>query len=220
MWGRGTVVFIILLYLTDVLMAQETMPVAAWLFPGADWRPSGKVRLVGELGYNPYLHTGLVYPQAFITVHRNIVLNPAYIYAVQKRGGTDAVQEHYLMNAVIFQASYHHFTIDSRNMLWSRFTTDIDVRHYYRNRLRLAQSFRIGQTSLRLYAYDEIFYLFNQQEVARNRPALGISGDVFSRMNLDITYIRQWDKYTGRLHLFFITGIWQLQVHRTQKPSY
>lgn len=196
--------------LSHVSFGQERTPSAMWLLPGVSWRPAKNVRLLVEPGYNHYLRMGLFYPQAFITVHKNIVLNPAYIYGIQKKGGIPAVQEHYLMNAVIFQANRRHWSIDDRNMLWNRLTVGTEARHYYRNRLRATRTFSIWQTTTRLYGYDEIFYLFNQHKLVRNRIAVGISKDITSHMNLDITYIRQWDLYAGNLHLFFIAGTWQL----------
>ncbi len=54
--------------------------VAAWLLPGVQWKASPKVSLFGELGYSSYFGAGLGYMQAFIAVHKHIVLNPGYLY--------------------------------------------------------------------------------------------------------------------------------------------
>jgi hypothetical protein len=208
--ARRILLIVLLLMLQYVVYAQKRTPTAAWWFPGVSWHASKNVRLQAQLGYNHYLRMGILYPQVFITVHKNIILNPAYIYALQKRDDAPTVQEHWLFNAIIFQVARKQLLIDDRNMLWNRFTVDAPARHYYRNRLRVAQSFKAWGTTTRLYAYDEIFYLFNDKKLSRNRVALGVSSELTSHTYVDVTYIRQWDRYAGHLNLFFITGTWQL----------
>lgn len=207
----GRIILVLLLgVLQYAVHAQKRTPTAAWLFPGINWHTSKDVRLQGQLGYNHYYRMGIFYPQAFITVHKNIILNPAYIYAVQKREDAPAVQEHWLFNAIIFQAARKQLLVDDRNLLWNRFRVGASSTHYYRNRLRVAQSFKAWGATTRLYAFDEIFYLFNNKNLSRNRAALGISSELTPHTYVDVTYIRQWDRYAGRLNLFFITGAWQL----------
>ncbi|HEY0611938.1 MAG TPA: DUF2490 domain-containing protein [Chitinophaga sp.] len=207
---RRIILVMLFVSLQYVSSAQEKTPVAAWLFPGLSWRPEKNVRLLGQLGYNDYFRMGIFYPQAFVTIHKNIILNPAYIYAVQKREYASTVQEHYLMNAVIFQVSSKGFLLDSRNMLWNRLTVGSAARHYYRNRARAMQSFKTWSATTRLYVYEEIFWLFNQGNLSRNRAALGITSDLTRHITIDVTYIRQWDQTSGPLNLFFVAGIWQL----------
>lgn len=199
----------LLVGLSLVSYGQKRTPYAAWLFPAVSFHPAKNVRLVGQLGYSHYFRTALVFPQGFITVHKHIILNPAYIYTVQKRENVPTVQELYLMNAIIFQTVVKGFTLDDRNMLWNRFTTGMSARHYYRNRLRLTRSFKHGGITTSVYVYDEVFYLFNERTMTRNRAAVGISSDVTASINTDVTYIRQYDKYAGNLNLFFITGTWK-----------
>jgi uncharacterized protein DUF2490 len=195
---------------------QEEAPIAAWLLPGTNWYPAKEVRLLGQLGYNHYFRMGIFYPQGFITVHKNIVLNPAYVYAIQKNKGNATVQEHYLMNAIIFQASKNNFSIDDRNMLWNRFTVGDRPRHYYRNRLRITQSFKAWSTTTRLYGYCEVFFSFHFKNPTRNRAAFGVSSDLASHLNVDVTYVRQWDGYSGTLNLFFLAAIWQFKNSYTR----
>lgn len=136
---------------------------------------------------------------------------PAHIYAVQKRESAATVQEHYLMNSIIFQVSKNKLSADDRNMFWNRFTIGDRSRHYYRNRLRVTQSFKAWSATTRLYGYNEVFFLFKSKSLARNRAAFGISSDLSSRVNVDVTYIRQWDRYSGILNLFFLAAIWQFK---------
>lgn len=204
------ILILLFMYLSYPSSGQKKTPSAAWLLPGISWRPAKDVRLQGQFGYNDYFNMGIFYPQAFITIHKNIVLNPAYIYAVQKSDGKPSVHEFYLMNAVILQANKNNFLFDDRNMLWNRITDGERPRYYYRNRLRVIRSFKTWAATTRLYGYDEIFYLFNEYTVSRNRAALGVNSDLTAHVNVDVTYIRQWDRYSGALHLFFIAAIWQL----------
>jgi len=189
--------------------AQKSVPSAAWLLPGVSWHPEKNASLLVQAGYNHYLAACLFYPQAFITVHKNIVLNPAYIFFVQRKEGARESTEHYLMNAVILKAAGRKIFTEDRNMLWDRFTAGAGSTHYYRNRLKAGLFFKTGEKTTRLYGYDELYYLFNNSIVTRNRMALGISHDLLVHFNAEITYVRQWDKYAGNLNLFFIMGTWQ-----------
>jgi hypothetical protein len=209
--GIRLVLIALLINLPHMSSGQDEIANAAWLLPGSDWHPAKDVRLLGQLGYNHYFRMGIFYPQGFITVHKNIILNPAYIYAIQKNKIHATVQEHYLMNAVIFQAGKSNFSVDDRNMLWNRFTVGDRPRHYYRNRLRVTQSLKAWSATLRLYGYDEIFLLLHFKNPTRNRAALGINTDLTSHLNIDVTYIRQWDRYSGKLNLFFLAVIWQFK---------
>ncbi len=208
--ARRIILITLIVCLQQASFGQQSTPFAAWLFPGVGWHPAKDVRLLGQLGYNHYYRMGIFFPQAFITVHKNIILNPAYIYAVQKREGAPTVREHYLMNAVIFQARSKIFLFEDRNMLWNRLTVGAAARHYYRNRARATLSFKTGEATTRLFTYDEIFWLFNDKNFARNRAAMGTGSDLTAHLTIEITYIRQWDRPSGPLNLFFITSTWQL----------
>ncbi|MDF2187923.1 hypothetical protein [Paraflavitalea sp. CAU 1676] len=188
---------------------QKRTPSAAWLMPAASWRPANNVRLVAQLGYNNYYRMGIFFPQGFITLNKHVILNPAYIYALQKRPTVPRVWEHYLMNAVIFQVKSSNLLIEDRNMIWNRWTTGIQSRHYYRNRLRINRAFKTWSATTKLYAYDEVFYLFNVKSVVRNRAAFGISSDLNAKWLADVTFVRQQDRYAGPLNLFFIACTWQ-----------
>ncbi len=190
-------------------VAQQRTPSAAWLFPGVSWNPAKKTSLLVQAGYNHYLAAGLFYPEAFITVHKNIVLNPAYIFFVQRKEASRQLTEHYLMNAIILKAAGRKIFIEDRNMLWDRFATGAGTTHYYRNRLKVGLLFKTGEKITRLYGYDELYYLFNYNIVTRNRIAFGISHDLASFINAEVTYVRQWDRNSGNLNLFFIMGTWQ-----------
>lgn len=189
---------------------QQDDPVAVWLLPGAFLKVSKKVSLFGELGYSRYYRAGLGYMQAYITVHKNIVLNPGYMYFIYKRPGQAYRQEHFVMNAVIAQVTLGKVLIEDRNMLWNRIRTDNSPLHYYRNRFRVTWSFQLWATEAKLYGYDEGFYSFNNHSWSRNRLAAGTSYDVMRHTNIDITYIRQWDRTAGWLHLFFIMATWKI----------
>lgn len=200
----------ILLLVPSHLYAQKQhAPVAAWLLPGASWKVSDKVNLRGELGYSDYFNAGLGYMQAYITINKYIVLNPGYIYFIYKSHGQPYRQEHFLLNAITLQLPLGQLLIDDRNMVWNRIRTDDGPLHYYRNRFRMTWSFRVWSAETTLYGYNEAFYSFNDHYWSRNRLAIGSSHDVLKKLHLDITYIRQWDRVSGRLHLFFMMGTWK-----------
>lgn len=199
------VVLLSLLY-PYMLHAQERDEVAAWLLPGISRNVSPKVDLLGEAGYSPYYKAGIGYIQGFITVHKHLVLNPGYLFFYNQGSGP----EHFLMNAVTGQFAKGNFFTDDRNMLWNRISNYTSPQHYYRNRLRLVRSFQLKPAPVKVYVYNEAFYLLNAGQWRRNRLAAGCSYDVLHHLNMDITYIRQWDRYGGWLHLFFIMGTWKL----------
>jgi hypothetical protein len=207
--NRSVMLILSTIYMEFNSHAQEHTPHAAWLLPGVDVNASDHLRLRNQPGYNHYLKTGIWYSQAYIPVHKNIILNPGYIYSLRKMEDSEWLQEHYLMNAVILQAKKKNFMIDDRNMLWNRITVGDKARHYYRNRLRLIQSFKTGSITTRVYGYDEIFLLYKHENLSRNRAAVGVNSDLTVKLNIDITYVRQWDRYTGTLNLYFIAAIWQ-----------
>lgn len=179
--------------------------VVAWLLPGVSWQPSSKFTLLGQPGYSRYYGSGLLFIRGFITIHKNIVLNPGYMYLTDGHR-----RDHFLMNAVTGQLKFSSFLLDDRNMLWSRFGTDIEPAHYYRNRLRLIRSFQLAGRQAKLYGYNEAFLFLNNGNWTRNRFAAGTSYDMLHNVNIDITYIRQWDRTGGWLHLFFIMATWKL----------
>ncbi|PWV54455.1 DUF2490 domain-containing protein [Chitinophaga sp. S165] len=184
--------------------------VAAWLLPGVSWQPSSKFRLLGQPGYNSYYRAGLGYIQGFITIHKNIVLNPGYMYYIRKTDKGAHQHSHFLMNAVTPQIQFGSFLLDNRNMLWIRTGTDIEPLYYYRNRFRLVKSFHLADREAKLYGYNEAFRLLNNGTWTRNRFAAGTSYDILPHANVDVTYIRQWDRTGGWLHLFFIMATWRL----------
>ena len=207
--ARQLILATLLISLQYLSVAQQNTPYAAWLLPGVNWYPAKNTSLLGQVGYSQYLAAGLFYPQAFITVHKNIVLNPAYIFFVQRKEGRPELTEHYLMNSIILKAAGKMIFAEDRNMLWDRFTVGAAATHYYRNRLKVGLLFKSGEKITKLYGYDELYYLFNSSIVTRNRIALGMSHDISLHVNAEITYVRQWDRYSGNLNLFFIQATWQ-----------
>lgn len=211
-WSTGILLLFFLASATQSVVAQtREVPAAAWLLPGFLWKASPKVSLFGELGYSKYFRAGLGYMQGFITVHKNVVLNPGYLYLLYKDQAQSYGQEHFLMNAVIGQFSWRKFFVDDRNMLWNRISAEAAPAHYYRNRLRVVRTFQLAQQQVKIYGYGEAFFSFNDGQLMRNRIAIGASYDVIRHANMDVAYIRQWDRAGGRLHLFFIMGTWKFQ---------
>ncbi|MET0637754.1 MAG: DUF2490 domain-containing protein [Chitinophagaceae bacterium] len=207
--ARNLLLTTLLVGIQYLSFAQPGAASAVWWLPGVSWHPAKNTRILGQVGYNHYLRAGIFFPQVFITVHKNIVLNPAYIYLVQKKYRTPVLSEHYLMNAVILQATSKYYFIEDRNMLWNRIPVGSAATHYYRNRLKVGRILETGEIVTKLYIYDEIYYLFNNTTVTRNRIAFGINSELSRHINADIAYVRQWDRYSRNINLFFIMVILQ-----------
>lgn len=147
-----------------------------------------------------------VYLQVFLKTGRHVTFNPAYLYLGRYGGGITTRHEHTFMNALIFSFAFRRWTIEDRNLLWNRFRQRAGDIHYYRNRFRV--SFPMAGRSLvvKPYLFDEVFYWADRGRWSRNRIAAGISCDIRSRVNVDVFYAREQDRYLGPANLVFVMG--------------
>jgi hypothetical protein len=187
--------------------AQRTeTPLAAWYFPGATWQASPHLKVSGQYGINPNQHLQAGYLQLFLKMGRHITYNPAYLYLGSYGAGSPPLQEHGLMNGLIFPFSVKSFLIEDRNILWNRFRSGAEDLHIYRNRFRLLLPLAARPLVVKPYVFDEVFYLFNRGRWSRNRVAVGVAIDIGHWLNVDLSYIRELDHYNGSLNMVFIMG--------------
>jgi len=204
---------LLFLFIANKSISQNnSTPTAIWLLPGISYQDSSRVKLLLQYCLNSRQEINAVYLQAFIKAGRNIIINPAYLY-LNFPGTKPHVQEHTFMNAIIVSFPLGKMILDDRNLIWNRFRRHADDFHLYRNRLRLNYPF--SWQSFKLYAFDEVFYLFNQHSWTRNRIAFGCSMDFTSSFNADIFYAREYDSINGRMNLVFI--ITTFQFHKKKK---
>lgn len=190
---------------------RDARPTFAWYLPGVSYKHSESLRFTAQVGVATPQPTNAVYLQSFIRAGKYLTLNPAYLYLRNAPSNGKRLQEHTLMNAVIINVPLGNFLIDDRNMVWNRFRKHTDDIHFYRNRLRVGWTYTALPQHPRLYVYDEVFYLFNTGAWVRNRIAVGVMCDLFHWFNLDVSYVRQADKGTKGLDLFFIMAVIQLK---------
>lgn len=187
-------------------MAQNRgAPSATWYFSGISYQVSRSTEIWGHFGINNDQAIKAVYLQSFINIHKNITLNPAYLYlAINNDAG--GRKEHTFMNAVYIHVPLNKFLLDDRNMLWNRIRKDAEDLYLYRNRLRLSLPFKLASRNGRIYTFDEVTFSFNSNEWSRNRLGAGFVYDIISRVNIDAFYARQNDTSSGGLNLFLIMG--------------
>jgi hypothetical protein len=190
---------------------RETRPTFAWYLPGVSYKHSPSLRFTAQVGVATPQPTNAIWLQSYIRAGKYITLNPAYLYLRSAPSNGTRLHEHTLMNSVIINVPLKNFLIDDRNMVWNRFRQHADNIHFYRNRLRVGYSFAKLPQHPRLYVYDEVFYLFNTGTWVRNRVAAGFACDLFQRFNIDISYVRQAEKGTRGMDIFFIMGFFQLK---------
>lgn len=187
-------------------MAQNRgAPSATWYFSGISYQVSRSTEIWGHFGINNDQAIKAVYLQSFIRIHKNITLNPSYLYlAIDSDAGGS--KEHTFMNAVYIHVPLTKFLLDDRNMLWNWIRKDAEDLYLYRNRLRLSLPFKLASLNGRIYTFDEVTFSFNRNEWSRNRLGVGFVYDVISRVNIDAFYARQNDTSSGGLNLFLIMG--------------
>lgn len=200
------------IYLLTALLCAATAcaqnnstPFALWAFPGVSWQPSPKWKFTGQYAINPQLDMHLVYLQAFVKTGKFITLNPAWLYL--NREGAAPGHEHTFMNAVIVHVPLGKLQIEDRNLLWNRFRSHAEDIHYYRNRLRLTLPIKVlSSFTIKPYLFNEAFYLPDRGRWSRNRIAAGVTCDITDRFNLDVSWLREQDYYSGRINWLFIMG--------------
>jgi len=201
--SKFSLILLAILFQTNGLAQKNKTPTDTWIFPGISYQASPATRLLAQFGLNHHQHITAAYIQAFVDVSRNITLNPGYLYFRSIGHAEKIRQEHTLMNAVILHFSLNKFLIDDRNLLWNRFMENGGF-HYYRNRLRLTWPIKAGPGLLKIYAFDELSYFFNEGIWSRNRLAVGCGYDLRRWFNLDIFFAGQNDVFNGRLNLLFV----------------
>lgn len=180
-------------------------PLSPWLMPGASHQFSNSVHGTLQVGWNPQQDLSLVYGQAFIRINKYISLNPGYLLlkggAVLRQHSRD---EQTFLNGIILTVPIKQFQIESRHLLWNRFSSHFKDQHLFRSRLRLIRTAQFKERKLRVYIFDELTFHINRNDWSRNRVGLGASVDILGWMNVDISYANQRDYPVGKLNIAFV----------------
>jgi len=207
---------IILLGGTKPFAQRDATPTAVWILPGVIYQAPKQLKFSCQYGINSNQSINAIYVQAFINTGKHVTLNPAYLYLRSSPLGSRHLHEHGFMSAVILSLPLKHVLIDDRNLIWSRFRRGTASYHFYRNRLRIIKPFTWKSRECKVYAYDEGWFFINKGQWTRNRLAAGFSCDVVSWFIVDVSFVRQHDKTSRIMNLFFIMGTIQLMHKRNQ----
>ena len=198
-------IVLILLFTGNAICSQPVKTqVVPWYFPGVIYKANSKLELWGQLGLNHKQHIHASYLQAFIKTGKHLTLNPAYLYLNIERPNGSHFNDHTLMNSVILNFSLSKLLIDDRNMIWNRFRRHEKDIHFYRNRLRFTWPLQTRTFLFKPYLFDEVTFSFNEGRFTRNRVAAGLNCKVTRWLLLDVTWLREQDRYNGPTNLLFI----------------
>ncbi|MEJ1241867.1 DUF2490 domain-containing protein [Chryseolinea sp. T2] len=191
------------------MFAQEPYrPTIAWNLPGFMYQASPKVKVMAQYGISTQ-RMQVVYPQVFITLNKYVTLNPAYLFIDFGNAGGYHYQEHTTMNSIILTVPVGKFLIEDRNMIWNRFGNTGEDSHFYRNRLRFSHPLSPGTNAPRLYIYNEASYYFGAGKWVRNRIAIGLETSVTRWFFIDLSMLRQYDRYEGQSNVLFLMWLFQ-----------
>lgn len=116
------------------------------------------------------------------------------------------VNENRLTFPITVRLPLGKFLISDRNQFERRLRFPINSTRY-RNRLQIEHPVKIGETSLQLFASDEVFYDWSFDAWVRNRFAVGVSRKFNKYFTGDLYYMRQNDGRSrpGDLHIIGAT---------------
>jgi hypothetical protein len=185
--------------------AQENKtPTVTWFIPGVSYQVSPALRFQDQVAFDPSQHVSFNYLQGFVTLNKHWILNAGYFYFHENIANKKSYVENdgYLGASYIITAG--RFVVDDRNMLNSTFPETGLQKNIYRNRIRVTLPFHIGSNVANLYTFDEGYYLFNRAQWTRNRIALGANYNLARALNLDFSYWKQNDYFSGKINQFFV----------------
>lgn len=196
---------------------QYKTPTSAWILPGISWQHSSRLQFLAQAGINEFLDAKAVYLQGFYDIGKHITLNPAYLFLDFDPDNAPSHQEHTWMQAVIFKTTFHRLAIDNRSLFWNRLRPEQEDLLYYRNRFRLTMPVGKADSRLKLYLFDEPWFLFSTGRWMRNRVALGMMYRPATWLHTDVSFALENDHYNGHTNLFFFMVT--LPLHRKKAFS-
>lgn len=144
-------------------------------------------------------------------LHRRVTLSPGYFYiATQPTGGAHIREHRFWLSGTARFPLGHGFTLSDRNMFERRLRQPADSTRY-RNRLQLERPVRIGESDVRFYVADEVFYDWSVNAWRRNRFFVGASRALGRHLTGDFYYMRQSEGRGRPGDLHVIGTAWRLR---------
>ncbi len=134
---------------------------------------------------------GLLYSHR-LNPHLSLV--PRYRYrATDEFGGPTEREHRFSLNGVV-DFGIGSLSVRNENLLEHR-RRGRGPETRYRNRLRLAHPARLGGQEVELFISDEAFYDWTDSGWTRNRFRVGLSRPLSRQVEIELHYLRQWDKF-------------------------
>ncbi|MCF2518786.1 DUF2490 domain-containing protein [Dyadobacter sp. CY351] len=184
--------------------AQTPATRGIWLMPTLQFNVSDSAAINLQPGWNPQQGMFFIYANSVLKVNRLLDINLGYLFLDLPERNND---ESTFMNGATLKLGSRKFMLENRNLIWNRFRTLKDSKHYDRNRARLFYHIKFDHYKISPYVVDEFWIYLNEIHLARNRVGAGVSLAVVDKLNLDFSYVRQSDRSGDKLHLFFLVLI-------------
>lgn len=140
---------------------------------------------------------GLIYSHP---VNPHLTLEPRYRYrATDEFFGPTQKENRFSLNAKL-EWEVGSFTLSDSNLLEYRLRgRGAETR--YRNHLRLTHPLRAGDGKTDLFVADEVYYDWGDNAWSRNRFRIGVTRPLSRLVELEVHYLREWNKFSrpGRL---------------------
>jgi hypothetical protein len=135
-----------------------------------------------------------------------LTFTPNYLNIVMRPSAGRKVNENRLTLPITVRVPVGKFLLSDRNQFERRLRFPLNSTRY-RNRLQIERPIKIKQTSLQLFAFDEIFYDWSLDAWVRNRFGVGVSRKFNKYFTGDLYYMHQADGRSrpGDLHIIGAT---------------
>jgi len=125
-----------------------------------------------------------------------IELSSGYEYVVRQPERGRTTYENRISFAGTVKVPVGRFSIENRNQFERRVRNSASDTTRYRNRLLLSRQVKFGDTQIKLFVSDEVFYDFAEQAWTKNRFSVGGEKKFSDQFALEIYYTRQNDGFS------------------------
>lgn len=133
--------------------------------------------------------------------------SPGYEYILKQPDRSRNTFENRLSFAGTVKIPVGRFTVENRNQFERRLRNSQSDTTRYRNRLLISRPVKIGGVELDLFASEEVFYDWSENDWTRSRFSVGGEKKFSEQFTLEVYYTRQNDGFgsPGDLHIIGTT---------------
>ena len=214
--NNSLILFFLLLFSTFPIFSQAKddeprndnqfrgeVEVAVPIYKGLYLTLGSDLRL-GQVAENRFARgeAGFLYKQK---IGNYFTVVPRYRYRAEHLFNGERNIENRLSADGIVHFKIRKFSVVDNNLFEFRFRRSGNSQRY-RNRLKVSHPATLGETSIVLFASDEVYYEWEERAWTRNRLKVGFGREINERAGYEIYYLRQNDGFSrpGNLHVFGI----------------